>query len=110
LTNFLSFRLAGLALMMDSASAPSGLKITEATKLPSHPIAFQRPSLAGTTIAEAKKFLADSGEVDAVKLDVRYPLWLVPNDFHGRAYIRFGLPSPVGGFALLKASLIERGS
>ncbi len=41
--------------MMDSASAPSGLKITAATKPPSHTIAFQRPPLAGTTIAAAKK-------------------------------------------------------
>jgi hypothetical protein len=92
LTNFLSFRLAGLALMIDSASAPSGLKITAATKLPSHPIAFQRPCLRRDDDRRGEEFFADAGEVDAVKLDVRTPFRLVPCDLHGQTYIRIGFP------------------
>jgi hypothetical protein len=72
--NVLSFRLAGLALMMTRPSAPIGAKMTEMTMPPSFPMACERPSLAGTTIAEAKNSspIAANSTPCLAKFDVRF--------------------------------------
>jgi hypothetical protein len=79
LRTFLSFAFAGRKLMMEMASVPSAAKITTADRL--HAARVRGIDNCGFPFE-----IHYISKVQSVLLEIRDPLWFIPNDLH-RVYV-----------------------